>query len=132
MSVELRDRDVRGSARFGPAARAALLVVGMLWTVGCDRSAQRSASGPVDEITYPIPADGFSVRRVAEDAERILSRKITCTECALADSRPIRIAGLPRTPRADALRLFQAIFLTHELSLVVYGGEPRRLLECLD
>lgn len=104
----------------------------MLWTVGCDHSEQRSASGPADEITYPIPAEGLSVRRALEDATRILGRKIIGTECVLAESRPIRIAGLPRAPTADALRLFQAIFLTLQLSLVEYGGGPGLILESLD
>jgi hypothetical protein len=98
----------------------------MLCCIGCDRATRAAAPVPSDELTYPIPAEGLSVKRVVEDAERILGKKIPCSECALAQSRPIKIAGLPRAPRTDALRLFQAIFMTVQLSLVEpYGGELR-------
>jgi hypothetical protein len=115
------------------AARATLLIVATLCSVGCDRSRPNLPAGlPADDdLTYPIPPEGLPVKRVVEDAERILGRKISCTECALAES-PVKITGLPRARRSEALRLFQAIFVTRGLSLGTLGMEPSLFLECLD
>jgi hypothetical protein len=126
-----RTRRSSGTRRTGAGT---LFVVAMLWAVGCERQGPPAAiPPPADEIIYSIPAEGLSLRRVVEDAERILGRKIPCSECAQAQTRPIKIAGRPRAARAEALRMFQAIFVTVLLSLVEPSGtEPSLILECLD
>jgi hypothetical protein len=114
-----------------PFSRA-VLVLAILCALGCSPDAPHPAALHAEDVlTYPIPPEGLSVKRVVEDAERILGRKISCTECALAES-PVKITGLPRARRSEALRLFQAIFVTRGLSLGTLGMEPSLFLECLD
>lgn len=109
--------------RRGNATLAAFLVV-VAVAIGCGRGPSDTAARAASEdvFTYPIPAEGVPVRHLVEDAERVLAKKITCSETALAQTKPIRIVGLPREPRPDALRLFQALFLTLRLSLVEVPG----------
>jgi hypothetical protein len=116
-----------------PVSRATVLVLTILCAVGCSPDAPHPAALQAEDVlTYPIPPEGLSVKRVVEDAERILGRRISCTECALAES-PVKITGLPRARRSEALRLFQAIFVTRWLSLSAPSGmEPSLFLECLD
>jgi hypothetical protein len=109
-------------------------MVAMLYAVGCERQPPPAAPpAAVDEVTYSIAPEGFTVERVVADAERILGRKIPLSECAQAQTRPIKIAGRPRAPRAEAVRMFQALFVTVLLHLVeLTGTEPSLLLECHD
>jgi hypothetical protein len=103
--------------------------------IGCERGSAdvASPSSPVDLFAYPVPAEGVSVQRLVEDAKRLLGKNITCSETALADTRPIRIVGLHRAPNAEALRVFQSLFLTNRLRLFELEDQESGLfLETLD
>jgi hypothetical protein len=126
------------SPRHRPTWRRAIVVLllpafAVALASGCGRADVATQRAPQELFTYPVPVEGVSVQHVVGDAERILGRKITCSEAALAQTKPVRIVGLPRAPRAEVLPLFQALFLTLPLRLFEPDDmKPGLFLETLD